>query len=251
MIRLMSIGSGSSGNCTYIEINGKKILIDLGLNAKRISAALSGIGIGFQDIDAVFITHTHNDHVSALPVCRKRLECPVYMTEISYITLHTDGVGILTAGESYELLGGIKVTVFDTSHDCPGSVGFRFDAGGSSLGYATDLGYVSDEILNVLTGAETVVLEANHDVTLLKKGPYPYYLKKRILSNNGHLSNDICAETARYLAHNGTKTIFLAHLSRENNTPSIAHDTVKKALEGTDTKLVILPQYDGSLRSIE
>ena len=241
MIKIMSVGSGSSGNCFYLEINGKKLLIDAGLSARTIRNALKTAGTDLDGIDAVLITHTHSDHIKGIEVCSRYIRCPMYMSELSCAGLFRYSPVPLPIERPFEIADGIKVTAFETSHDCPGSIGFRFDFETGSFGYATDLGCVTDRIKNILTGCESIVIESNHDTVMLRNGPYPYVLKRRILSANGHLSNEDCAEAAAYFAHNGTKNIFLAHLSRENNDPQIARDTVAKKLSGCDVNLRVLP----------
>ncbi|MBR0352689.1 MAG: MBL fold metallo-hydrolase [Oscillospiraceae bacterium] len=240
MIRLLSVGSGSSGNCFYLEINGKKLLIDLGLPAKTIRNALKTVGCEFGDIDAVLITHTHSDHIRGLAVSRKHLSCPIYSSEISCAALFPFGPVPIPIGRPFEVADGINVTAFETSHDCPGSIGFRFDYEGGAFGYATDLGCMTERIRETLKGCECIVLESNHDTDMLRSGPYPYVLKRRILSDSGHLSNESCAEAAAFFARNGTENLFLAHLSRENNDPETALRTAEEALKSLPVSVRVL-----------
>ena len=241
MVRMLSIGSGSGGNCFYLEIQGKRIMIDLGLSARTISTGLRSMGTRLEELDAVLITHTHADHIRGLPVCSKKITCPLFMSEISGAKLFPYSPRILPPERPVEITDGIRVTAFDTLHDCPGSIGFRIDYPGGSFGYATDLGCVTERIREILKGVNSLVLEANHDVEMLRNGPYPYVLKRRVLSESGHLSNDACAEAAAFFAGNGTERIFLAHLSRENNTPGIAAETVNRALGDLRVELRTLP----------
>ena len=247
----MSIGSGSSGNCFYLEINGKKLLIDAGLAAKTIRNSLRSIGTDLDSLDAVLISHTHSDHIKGLEVCRKYISCPLYMSAVSCAKLFAYAPVQLPEERPFEITDGIRVTAFETSHDCPGSIGFRFDHEGVAFGYVTDLGCVTPRIKEILSGCESLVIESNHDTEMLRNGPYPYLLKRRILSANGHLSNDDCAEAACFFAQNGTKHFFLAHLSRENNDPHTAEDTVGKVLRDFDVSLRVLPPGAGSLICIE
>ena len=251
MVRVLSVGSGSSGNCFYLEINGKKLMIDVGLPCRTIRAALHSVGTDLGDLDAVLISHTHSDHIRGLDVCRKYITCPVYTSELSRNRLFCFDPVPLPGDRPYELCEGITVSTFETSHDCPGSIGFRFDYDGESFGYATDLGCVTPHIREMLTGCKSIVLESNHDMEMLKNGPYPFVLKRRILSENGHLSNEDCAEAAAFFARNGTRCIFLAHLSKENNDPQVAKYTVERKLEGCDVCLSVLPDNCGSLICIE
>ena len=241
MVRVLSVGSGSSGNCFYLEINGKKLLIDIGLPCRTIRTALHSVGTDLGDLDAVLISHTHSDHIRGLDVCRKYITCPVYTSELSRNRLFCFDPVPLPGDRPYELCEGITVSTFETSHDCPGSIGFRFDFDGDSFGYATDLGCVTSHIREMLTGCRSIVLESNHDTEMLKNGPYPFILKRRILSENGHLSNESCAEAAEYFVRNGTVNLLLAHLSRENNEPSIALENARRVLKDYPVSIRVLP----------
>lgn len=250
MIRILSVGSGSSGNSFFLEINGKRLLIDVGLPARTIRNALFSAGTDLDRLDAVLITHTHSDHIRGLEVCRKYFRCPLYGSEISCSRLFPYSPVPFPVERPFEITDGITVTAFETSHDCPGSVGFRFDYEGGSFGYATDLGCVTERIREILAGCDSLVIESNHDTTMLRNGPYPAVLKRRILSESGHLSNEDCAEAAAFFARSGTRNIFLAHLSRENNDPQLARETVADRLKGCDVCLSVLPAGTGSLLSL-
>lgn len=239
-MRIKCIGSGSGGNSFFLETEGKRFLIDLGLNTKAIVNGLNEVGVVLSELDGVFITHTHSDHTSALPVIKKRLKCPYYMSELSYSKLFLPGTTVLTPGVPLSLSESVFVTAQRTSHDCPGSMCFRFDSAEGSFGFATDLGFLSDEISELMQGVDALVLECNHDVQMLKEGPYPFPLKRRILSDGGHLSNDDCAKAAAGFASSGTGRIFLAHLSQENNTPAKALEAVTRAVDGRHVKLSVL-----------
>ena len=250
-IRLLPVASGSTGNCMLVELEGRRILIDLGVTAKMLFSALSANGLSWQDIEAVLVTHTHTDHVKGLDVCMKKMTAPLYMSGTSKERLDCKQAGVIPYYRTIEILPGVKVTAFRTSHDCLGSVGFRIEVGNTVLGYATDLGVVTDDILDLLSGADLVVIEANHEEELLLSGPYPAFLKKRILSDHGHLSNDSCAEAAARLAERGTKHFFLAHLSQENNRPELALDCVRKATAGMGVTIEVLPVYGETMITIQ
>ena len=231
-IRLLSLYSGSRGNAFLIDTPTGKILIDAGRSAKKLSAALAEVGVDPDALDAILVTHEHNDHVSALPVFLKRHPLPVHLPRASAYRLECDPSAapclLPHAPIHTEVIGGMTVTTFPTPHDSRGSVGYRIeipaDGGVFRLGYATDVGYVTREIEEGLTGCDAVVLESNHDPEMLETGPYPYDLKLRIASRRGHLSNPDCAEFATRLCKSGTKALLLAHLSEENNTPDTAFD---------------------------
>ena len=241
-IRILPIASGSTGNCMLAELEGRRILIDLGVTARRLTSALTANRLSFQDIEAVLVTHTYSDHVKGLEACMKKIDAPLYMSGTSKDQLVCRRAEPLPYYRETEFIPGVKVTAFRTSHDCLGSVGFRIQAGSTVLGYATDLGIITEDIMELLSGADVIVIEANHDEEMLRYGRYPVFLKKRILSDHGYLSNDACAEAVARLAEKGTKRFFLAHLSQENNRPELALDCVQKAA-GMDVTIEVLPVY--------
>ena len=231
-IRLYSLYSGSKGNAFLISTPDGAILIDAGRTAKKLTAALAEVGVSIDEIKAIFLTHEHNDHISALPVLLKRHPIPVHLPLACAYKLESEP-SVAPCLSTHppihtETVHGITVTSFPTPHDSHGSVGYRIeiptDEGVFRLGYATDVGYVTREIEEGLSGCDAIVLESNHDPDMLANGPYPYDLKLRIASRRGHLSNPDCAEFASRLCQNGTKRILLAHLSEENNTPDLAFD---------------------------
>ena len=233
-MNVTTFASGSSGNCTLVSMEGARFLIDAGISFKRIRENLSVFGLEPDALTAVLITHEHSDHIGGLATMVKYTEIPVYAPRTVANRLRYAVPGIerklreFPVGEDV-LLDGVAVRAFHTPHDTDESVGWRL-AGDRVFALATDMGHVTDEIRAGLTGADVALIEANHDVELLREGPYPYHLKKRILSGRGHLSNDDCAALAAELAGSGTESIILGHLSRENNTPEIALRTVSAAL---------------------
>ena len=221
-IRIIPLFSGSGGNCTYVTGGDTHILIDAGVSARRISRALCTLGLTLSEIDAIFITHEHRDHIAALPVLCGKLEAPVHMTESSYACSPLPA-GIRTHDTVYtEQVGALTVTSFPLSHDTACCVGYTVRLGNRCVGVMTDTGYVTDEAVWSLVGCEQVLIESNHDEQMLRNGPYPRPLQNRILSEQGHLSNEDCARFCAFLAARGTREILLAHLSRENNTPALA-----------------------------
>ena len=191
----------------------------------------------------MLVTHTLTDHIKGLDVCMKRIAAPLYMSGTSRDVLLCERANPIPYWRETEIIPGVKVTAFRTSHDCLGSVGFRIETGCSVLGYATDLGVITEDIMELLSGADAIVIESNHDEEMLRYGRYPVFLKKRILSDHGHLSNDACAEAVARFAEKGTKHFFLAHLSQENNRPDAALDCVRKATAGMDVTIKVLPVY--------
>lgn len=233
MTTLHTLASGSSGNALLFSCGSTHLLVDAGISCRRITKSLEELGLTPADLTAILITHTHADHISGLQPLLKRTHCPVCATSRTLYDLAQRlpalaQRNLVLAGP--ESLGEVLVTPFSTSHDAPGSCGFRLDSTGGSVGILTDTGYVTDEAAAVLPGVDLAVLEANHDVETLYSGPYPYYLKQRILGAEGHLSNEDAARFAVFLAQQGTSEILLAHLSRENNTPAMAQQAVETAL---------------------
>ena len=204
MTSIHTFACGSSGNAALVSRGATHILLDAGISARRIAAALGELGLSPQDLSAICVTHSHSDHISGLATIVKRWDVPILATAPCGRQLSYRVAGLETKLRTIETGGGfpigeITVTAFPTSHDAPGSCGFRFDA----LGVLTDSGYVTEEAADTLAGVSLLLLEANHDVDLLQNGPYPYYLKERILSGQGHLSNETAAAFAVAMARQG------------------------------------------------
>ena len=226
-----SLFSGSSGNSVYIQSGGDGILIDAGVSLRAITKALEAIGAGMERVRAVFVTHEHSDHIRGLPVLAGHYDVPVYASPgtVAGIAAETglsaDRLTPLTTGCCAEVGQGLCVSSFPTSHDSRESVGFRIHLDGGDVAVATDLGLVDDSVWEGIRECRLVMLESNHDVGMLCNGRYPYFLKRRILSRTGHLSNDDCAAVLPELAQEGTAHFVLAHLSRDNNFPELAVET--------------------------
>lgn len=229
MARFCPLFSGSSGNCTYIGTPDSGILVDVGVSAKRIECALNERGIEPSSIQAIFITHEHTDHISGLRVLTKRYGYKVYASAGTLDAMLDSNVIVESCRHQVMPENGVEaagmfITGFHTSHDSRESMGFRIrTADERSLAVATDTGCITEDIRKNLLGCDLVLLESNHDLQMLKNGPYPYYLKKRILANTGHLSNTCCAEELPELANSGVTRFVLGHLSQENNKPDIAY----------------------------
>lgn len=260
MARFCPLFSSSSGNSWYIGSGGGGVLIDAGVSAKRLGVALESEGLDVGSIHGIFVTHEHIDHVSGLRVFAARHKIPVYTSAGTLSALEEKGVingkypaePVTTDGIE---LGGMKIVPFHTPHDCSESFGYVVHtADGQKAAVCTDLGEVTDEVLSAISGCELVVMESNHDVRMLENGPYPYHLKRRILSSHGHLSNDSCGDVLTKLLHSGTRRFFLGHLSAENNNPFLARQTAVCALaqqgaaEGQDYLLNVVPKvYTGAV----
>ena len=245
-MRVCIFASSSSGNCMLLSQGKTNILIDAGITMRRIVKSLAQAGLSMEDIGGVLITHEHSDHISGLKMLLKHYPIEIYAPRtvaacvVDALPEAEGRVHVIPVGERFEI-GELSVLAFHTSHDTDESVGYRFDAEGS-FAVATDTGCVTDEIKNAITGAETVLLESNYDEQLLINGPYPPMLKRRILSNRGHLANNDCAEFARFLVENGTSRVILGHLSRTNNTPELALAASAKMLEGIEALLLCAPE---------
>ena len=247
MATLHTIASGSSGNAAVFSCGGTHLLLDAGVSCRRITTALKELGLSPADLSAILITHTHSDHISGLEVLLKKTTCPVAATPRTCRELSYRLAGIaprLMEVVEPAVLDEIRITPVPTSHDAPGSCGWRLDTPEGSAGVLTDTGYVTEEARDLLPGVDLVLLEANHDVETLCSGPYPYSLKQRILGGEGHLCNEDTAAFAVCLAECGAGEIVLAHLSRENNTPAMALNAVSTALSaaGLSPTLSVAPR---------
>ncbi|MDR2360300.1 MAG: MBL fold metallo-hydrolase [Oscillospiraceae bacterium] len=245
-MRFRTFSSGSDGNSALVWQSGTYILIDAGISLRRITKSLAECGITPDKLSAVLITHEHRDHIGGLDMLHKHYpDIPLYM---SCGTARAIGLDDAECGFSGTLvIGDLLAGAFETSHDSEQSYGFTFSDGKRKLAYATDLGKVTAAVQNAVLGAHMAFLESNHDSRMLRSGPYPYALKRRIAGDSGHLSNDDAADFAALLAANGTEQISLAHLSHENNAPQIALDTVVSRLNCygyRDTAVDVAPRWD-------
>lgn len=231
----MSIASGSSGNCIYVGDENTHILIDAGISKKRIEEGLNTIGLTVDDLSAVFVTHEHIDHIGGLGVLTRKCHAPVYATKGTINGIfQTSSMGKIDREQFIEIredhcltVGDITVDSMKISHDAAQPVAYRFFKGDKKIAVATDLGMITEENEEKLKGMDAILLEANHDVNMLQVGPYPYYLKQRILGNRGHLSNENAGRLLSRIVHDDLKHIFLGHLSKENNMPALAYEAVR------------------------
>lgn len=238
-IEIFTLFSGSSGNSVLLSSGKTKILFDAGRSARAVCSALNGIGADISEISAVFVTHEHTDHVSALEILSKKYHIPIHMTETSarYITGENALSCIIPHETEFSVtVGDITVDSFRTYHDSVSSVGYTaaFSENGSvaeeKFGLMTDTGHYTAEIVDILSGCTHLILESNHDRQMVRESFYPYQVKKRILSEVGHLSNEQCGELLAILSEGKAKKILLSHLSENNNTPDLAMKAAKEAL---------------------
>ena len=240
MARIYPICSSSGGNCTFIGTRGNGILVDAGCSHKMLKSALELIDTDLSGIEAVFITHEHIDHIKGLEQLIKHTKIPVFTSAgtISYLKnkIPAENRYYDIAREKY-VSAGFEVSAFRTSHDAAESVGYKIKYNGAGFAVCTDTGVITAEARAALLGCETVLLESNYDVEMLRKNPkYHAELKRRILSDRGHLSNNACAEFAAELVRGGTKHLILGHLSRENNTPATAYSCTFDSLAAKGLK---------------
>lgn len=244
-MKVQIFASGSSGNCLLISNGDTNILIDAGISMRRVENSLAQANLKLRDIRGVLITHEHSDHVSGLKMLIKHSDIRVFAPRTVAARLRgtipeIDTHLVVIPVRAPFWIGNVRITAFHTPHDTDESVGYRIQ-GQKSFAVATDMGCVTDEVETYLTGADAVLIESNHDIEMLKYGRYPVYLKRRILSDRGHLSNTCCAELAQRLAKSGTKQIILGHLSGENNRPEYAIAASRDALIGLDVQIFCAP----------
>ncbi|MFI3325500.1 MAG: MBL fold metallo-hydrolase [Clostridia bacterium] len=261
MQKLYPLFSGSTGNSYFLGDKESGILIDAGKNCKQITLALELCEIPVTAVKAIILTHEHVDHVGALRVFAKKNKIPAYCSFGTRNALVkskvADGSFYIEVIENEIELAGMKIKTFPISHDCEHGVGFRITVNDKILAFATDLGFLSDEVKQGVLGSDFCVIESNHDVGMLQMGEYPYVLKKRILSQIGHLSNEDCSNFLPYMYENGTKNFLLAHLSAENNSPIIAFESAVCAMKikgyeiDTDYKLYVANPRNSSGKGIE
>lgn len=243
-MRFEVLSSGSKGNTTYIETNSTKIIIDMGNSCKYVVEKLNLLGIDPNDIDAIMLTHIHTDHINGLKTFLKKYNIKVYLASsmLNYLPFISNYFIIDDSIDSL-VIGDVNIDVIRTSHDVEDSFGYVVNNLDKSVVYITDTGYINQRYFDLLKNRNAYVFESNHDVEMLTNGRYPFELRQRILSDKGHLSN---YDSAKYLASfigDNTKYIILAHLSEENNTVSLAHNTLimrldKSKIDYSDIKIV-------------
>lgn len=242
-MRVCSIASGSSGNCIYVGTETTHILVDAGISCKRIREGVNQLDIDLSDLDGIFITHEHSDHIAGLKVLAKNYGIPIYSTPGTLNgIMHSKCVQgdmdesllvPINADEKF-VIKDITMHPLRVSHDANEPVAYRVYHGNKKLGIITDLGTYSDYTVASLQGMNMLYMEANHDVNMLQVGPYPYYLKQRILGNRGHLSNEAAGRMLCSLLHDKMEAVVLAHLSKENNMPELAYESVRLEVNMSD-----------------
>ena len=259
MLKISPLFSGSRGNCTLIQSNNVNILLDAGFNYRSIVAALNSHGLTPKDIDAIVISHEHSDHVNALSQWTRRTPTPIYAPQllVDYLQQMVYCSQVQGVVDSFNI-GDVNVDIYECNHDARCCYGYRFSSGKQAFACVTDTGCVTDELVSFFTPCGAIMLESNHDVDMLKKGEYRYSLKRRILSDSGHLSNEQAADVIGRLlggnmVGNTLKNIILSHLSEKNNTHELAFNSAVTACaahgltEGKDVTVYVADQYNNEI----
>lgn len=243
-LKFCSLSSGSSGNCQYIETRKTRVIIDAGFSGKRLEELLSSMEVDPSTIDAILVTHEHIDHTRGVGVLSRRYNIPIYANSGTWMGMEK-GIGKIREGnikvfttESFFELGDLTVYPLGIFHDAQDPVGYIFYYKNKKVSVVTDTGWVNDNMMDKIKGSHLYLIESNHDVKMLKEGSYPWPLKQRILSTRGHLSNDDCGRILGQILGGSGEIVILGHLSKDNNRPDLAFNTVRANLEslGLDTK---------------
>ncbi|HUS08356.1 MAG TPA: MBL fold metallo-hydrolase [Bryobacteraceae bacterium] len=244
ILKICVLASSSSGNASFIATDKTRILIDAGLSRREIFQRLAAIGEDPYKLDAVVISHEHGDHVCGLIAVLRKLSIPVYLSRLTAPTIdwnqYTPKLETFQAGERLRI-GDLEIDTFTIPHDAVDPVGFSIRAHGIKVSIVTDLGYVPDSIRMHLRGSDFLVLESNHDLEMLKVGPYPWSVKQRVMGRNGHLSNEVVSDFIRDGLDSCLHTLVLGHLSEHNNHPEIVRLVASQALtsRGLAARLVV------------
>ena len=241
--RVCSLFSGSSGNSTYIGAEKTHILVDAGLPGRNIVAGLKQVGIDGRDLTGILITHEHSDHIKGAGVLSRKFNLPIYANEGTWEAMDAK-IGRVAPNNRRVFdndmdfyIEDINVQPYEIPHDAADPVGFSFYFQNKKISIATDLGHTNSNIIKTVMDSDLVILEANHDLDMLKAGPYPVYLKKRILGRKGHLSNEDSGKTLLELIKGSVTHVLLAHLSKQNNYPQLAYQTVTDILESNGVRV--------------
>ncbi len=237
-MELCSIASGSSGNCIYVGTDATHLLVDAGISGKKTEYGLNSIGQSLKNMDGILITHEHSDHICGLGVLSRKYHIPIFATKKTIEAINTcsslgkidsDLFVPIEADEAFRIKD-ITIEPMHTSHDAIDPVAYRMRYEDKKIAIATDLGTYNDYTVECLKGMDLLFLEANHDVNMVQVGPYPYQLKRRILGDRGHLSNELSGQLLKRIAHDKLQGVVLGHLSKDNNIPELAYETVRVEL---------------------
>lgn len=246
-MRFKVLASGSKGNCTVIMTDEAKIIIDMGISYQTLKKSLEEDSLSLNDFTGILITHCHKDHTNGLASLVKHTRLKVYIPIKMYDSLkelisRDDCIFI----EDNFKINDLKIELIHTSHDAPASVGYIIENNNKSLVYVTDTGYINRKYLTKMIKKECYIIESNHDEKMLMDGPYPRFLKERVISDKGHLSNTTTAKYLQKIIGDNTKRIVLAHLSETNNTEKLAYNTTKDLLNDKDIEVLVAKQHEST-----
>jgi len=244
-MKIKTLASGSKGNCTIVLCDKTNLIIDMGISYLTLKRSLEENSLSFQDFSGILITHCHNDHIKGLASLVKNTNLNVYIPEAMYESLK-EYVPYPKCKfiEDKFTINDVEIELIHTSHDAPSSVGFIIEQNGKSLVYVTDTGYINRKYLTKMVGKDTYLIESNHDEVMLMDGPYPRFLKERVISDKGHLSNHTTAKYLKKIIGPNTKTIILAHLSENNNTEEKAMEAMIEEELDKKVDIVIARQHE-------
>lgn len=252
MFRFISFGSGSCGNCYYILVDGCGIMIDAGIGIRRLKKYFSDYGFSFNELKYILITHDHADHVKSVGIISNTYGVPVYATRrvhegirrnyCVHKKIDAGNIKVMSVGDKIELNNSVTVEPFHVPHDSLDNVGYKIKIGTATFCLMTDIGHVTEEMAEVISGANYLIIEANYDKEMLWAGNYPEYLKRRVSGGNGHLSNSLCAQALSAYSTERLRRVWLCHLSEENNHPELARKTVEQTFKSSSSEhLASLP----------
>jgi len=240
-----SLASGSSGNCQYLASSEAQILIDVGLSGKKVEGYMDEIGKDIQKVNAILVTHEHSDHIKGIGILSRRFNIPIYANNNTWKEfqdkigkIHPDNIRYFKTGTEF-FIEDIKIKSYSISHDAVEPVAFSFFKDDAKVSIATDFGHVPQDVKDEIKNSDLLMIEANHDVEMLKMGSYPWYLKKRVMSDEGHISNEMAGEVIAEMMNeeNPVSQVLLGHLSKENNFPELSYETVKNVLIEKNIKI--------------
>ncbi len=259
-VKFLPIASSSKGNCTYIASESTKILIDCGITAKKLAETLDGYSIDIKEINAIFITHEHSDHIKGIGVLARKYKIPIFATTKTWeyiednekLGKYDERLKNFIYKEEFCVVDDIKIMPFAIQHDAVDPVGYNIYIDDKKVSVCTDLGVVTECVVEKISGSNIILIESNHDIRMVETGDYPFLLKKRILGHRGHLSNVSCANLLLEIESDNIEHIFLGHLSGENNKPLLALETVKQILNANNFKenVKIKLAENGALKSL-